>query len=673
MGSGTTPGLPSVVSATLASSLPQAVERFYAALGERPGPGEVLARLSPAERRHLQVRQCEHVLALLGADAGLAARRAASREVGRIHAEVGVEMDWFVEALVDLLQTILRLLEPHAAELDHAAAQALVTERFMGDLHAVVSGYRDVDQAESAVLLAVTRAVGDAETVADLSQGVLDHLAALPGVVACFLARPDDDGCLQFEVGAGQAADAFLAAGDPATRITTDQGSPSGVGPSGRAWRTGEIQRCDAYLHDPSTRTWRGLGERFGFRSSVAVPLVDGVGTPRALLSLYGSRVGCFAPAQRQATLLQVKQVFERKLVELEERPTAASGVTAYRERTTHLARLRAGDVEMVFQPVVDLRDGSVAKFEALARLVVADGRLAPAVFLPSFGHEELYRLFELGLDQSLLALVEWRRSGCRAGVSLNLPVGATADARYLTATAAALERHGVEPGELTLELLETGAIEEELVVARRLLDAFKALGVRLSQDDLGAGYSSLLRLRHVDFDEVKIDRELVTASQAPSRTLLQFLQPITEIAHNLGMSVTAEGLETEGLVDAAVQLGVDAGQGFAIAPPLRRQQLATWVEGFRLGARRGAPATPLGALAGHTAWERRAVVLHDEVAHPDAWDIERCDMTAYLRSGHDQAVASAHARLHAAARLHRGGHEHREAWLQIVASLGLS
>ncbi len=147
-----------------------------------------------------------------------------------------------------------------------------------------------------------------------------------------------------------------------------------------------------------------------------------------------------------------------------------------------------------------------------------------------------------------------------------------------------------VAPERLTLELLENGAVEHSTEQRSHSLQGFTDLGVRLAQDDLGSGYSSLLRLRHFAFDEVKIDQSLVRGTEFAPGAALHFIQPITDIAHSLGLDVIIEGLETPGLIEAAVQLGVDMGQGYGIARPMPARRRA--VVGPLVLARRR-PAAP--------------------------------------------------------------------------------
>lgn len=640
------------------------VAGFYATVGERTGPSKVIARLRPAERTRLLNAQVEHVRQLFDPSVDDLARVARGREIGRIHAMAGVDLDWFVEAVSDHERALFWLLDANADRVDVPAAIAALSRRFMLDLQGVMQGYRALDQAQSHVLGRIGHVAADARTLTDLAREVLETIGTLDGVVSAFLGRPDDAGNFFFEAGTGLGVEEVTTwALDPLTvAVRTGADSPEGRGPSGEAWRTGEIVRCDAYQTDPATRPWRAWGRRFGWRSSVAVPLSDPQGQPFALLSIYARWPGYFGYDSRVAMIEQVRLILERAMWHLSGRPGAASVVQPYDARVSHQGLLATGAVQMLYQPIVTLPGGRVDRFEALARLRDGDQLVSPAEFLPAFGDEELFRLFEIGLTHSLTALREWEAQGLRTSVSLNMPVVATSDERYVRAVTEALRRHRVAPHRLVLELLETGTSMGSLATRQAALGRFKQIGVQLAQDDLGSGHSSLLRLRHFAFDHVKIDQNLVHGSENAPRESLGFIQPISDLAHGLGLHVTLEGVENPGLIEAAVQLGVDAAQGYGIARPMPGDAVTGWTLGHRLDVERDHPRTVLGALAAHVAWEHRVTALGDE-ARLLLGSLRGCALDAFLRTRDATEAARAHEMLHHAVLGRVGGTAHRKAW----------
>ena len=649
--------------------LEQVVRDFYARIGRRPRVAEVLARLTPVELERLVVRQTEHLSGLLDPAAEPTVLHDRSRGMGRMYALCGVDMDWYADAAALCRRALDGLVEELVDPAEAPAIQVALAQRFMDDLHGALLGFRDIDAAQNRVMLQAISVVAESRTVPDLVRGVLESVTGLEGLSAGFFARPDADGVIQFEIGAGPSVEDFLADvtehGPPEISVHGDRSS--GCGPVGTAWRTGETVRIDSYLNDPMTAPWRHLGERFGWRSSVAVPLADRRGTTRAVLVLYAAWPGYFAAEGRATMVEQVKQATERTLADLEERPSLDSGVSPFADRAAHLKRLADGDVVMLYQPVVALPTGRTVKLEALARLRGADRLVTPGEFLSAFGDDELFRLFEIGLHQSMESLGAWERAGLTTGVSLNLPVVSAGDGRYVRLVGEALAAYGVAPGRLTLELLETGYVDDEMHGRRRTFDEFKELGVRLAQDDLGTGYSSLTRLRHYAFDEVKIDQSLVRGSGRTPGTNLHFVRPLGDIAHSLGLEVVVEGLETDGLVEAAHQLGADAGQGYAIARPMPGDEVPDWTRERHVDIDPQRPRTPLGALAGHLAWEHRVNAVADLDAGAHVLDLEACPLTGYLAEAGDRPEQTAHQHVHAAAVRHRGGCEHRTAWEHLA------
>lgn len=664
------PALLEEVRAAVARTVDDVVDRFYADLWSRSGPSAVLARLDEAELKRLKDRQAEHLLSVL--DPGLDEEQAflRARRIGRVHAMVGVDVAWYAEAMSLHHRQVFDLVGglPGAGG-DQAWLYSTLAQRQMKDLEAALAGYRDVDAASHRAMMRIHDAVSSAGTVPDLVHGVLEACTGVDGIAAGFFGRPDADDVFCFEMGVGSGAEEFMAEverQEPMT-ITVLRDDVRGRGPSGRSWRSGRIERSDAYLTDPSTAPWHRLGRRLGWRSSASVPIATRHGDVRALLSLYSPWPGFFSTPEREAMLLQIKQMLERALAGLESRGTVASGVRAYSARTSYLSQLRRGEVRMVYQPIAELGTGRVRKVEALARLS-ADGRLlVPGEFLPAFGDDDLVRLFDIGLDQALEASREWAAAGRPLGVSLNLPGVSSHDDRYVTIVEQALARHRADPGTLTLELLETGDFEGRPRWHSPVLEQLKALGVRLAQDDLGSGYSSLMRLRHFAFDDVKLDQSLVRGQEFDPRGALNFIQPLTDLAHSMGLTVVVEGLENDGLVEAAYMLGADAGQGYAISPPLSREDVAGWVDGFRLRLDPDNPVTHLGGLAAHVAWEHRAWAS----GHPaDAARLRaECPLGGYIARVGDPGghVQEAHAEVHRASLAGRGTAEHMRWWRVLV------
>jgi len=166
----------------------------------------------------------------------------------------------------------------------------------------------------------------------------------------------------------------------------------------------------------------------------------------------------------------------------------------------------------------------------------------------------------------------------------------------------------------LYLEMLET---KESLDTGRRdaRIAEFQQGGIRIVQDDLGSGHSSLLRMDRVPCDRVKIDQGLVRGALKRPVRALEFIYHLTLLARGFGTPVTVEGLEDEGLIEAAAILGADHGQGYGIARPMPAEDLMPWRLNWSFPVDPEQPRTALGALAGYLLWDHKLGTL---TAWPD-------------------------------------------------------
>ena len=231
------------------------------------------------------------------------------------------------------------------------------------------------------------------------------------------------------------------------------------------------------------------------------------------------------------------------------------------------LARARRrGELELVYQPVVDLASGYVGGVEALLRWRHSRlGLLLPESFVGLA--EEIGFIGDIGgwaLDEACRQAVQWSdRLGSRAptSVAVNLSALQLCSADLVGEVAAALSRWGLDPGTLVLEITES-ALVEDLPAARARLGELKQLGVRLAIDDFGVGYSSLSYLRHFPVDVLKVDRSFLAT---PDQTVLK---GICSIGASLGLRTVGEGVETPEQARLMLEAGCQAAQGFLFAAP---------------------------------------------------------------------------------------------------------
>jgi len=264
---------------------------------------------------------------------------------------------------------------------------------------------------------------------------------------------------------------------------------------------------------------------------------------------------------------------------------------------------LQNGALETHFQPVLDLEDGRVSMMEALARLRDGAETILPAKFLPQMSLEERSLLFCKVLEASIETIARLTRDGCQVSVSVNLDGQVLLLERTLPAITKTLAAHDVPAARLILEILETHEFFN-LEEARSQIRAVRAAGIRIALDDVGAGHSSLLKIRDLPLDIVKLDRDFVSrlAEQPDGLIFIATLQTMTAM---LGMRLIVEGAEDGLVVEALRFVGVRHVQGYGVARPMDGQAVAEWLRAHRPHSLSSAPRSLLGAYAVHARWVR--------------------------------------------------------------------
>ncbi|MFC7537134.1 putative bifunctional diguanylate cyclase/phosphodiesterase [Sphingomonas sp. GCM10030256] len=265
----------------------------------------------------------------------------------------------------------------------------------------------------------------------------------------------------------------------------------------------------------------------------------------------------------------------------------------------TELRRALDNDqLKLCYQPLIDLKSGQVAGFEALARWTHADrGEISPAEFIPVA--EESGLILALGrwaMDKAARTLADWDQS---AGEELPLYVGVNLSAIQVArddiadVVSSALRSSGLSGKRVTLELTESSIVQDP-GRATRVFDALKALDTTVAMDDFGTGYSSLAYLQRLPIDVLKIDRSFVSGMMV-DRDSVAIVRAVLSLAEALGMSTTAEGIESQELATTLATLGCASGQGFYFARPLEPEAaLDYWRSGRQTAQRRGVAVTPV-------------------------------------------------------------------------------
>lgn len=271
--------------------------------------------------------------------------------------------------------------------------------------------------------------------------------------------------------------------------------------------------------------------------------------------------------AVKQAKQVGVPQVYEAR--------QASEARRRFSIETELRRALDKDQLKLFYQPLIDLKSGEVAGFEALARWEHEDrGEISPTEFIPVA--EESGLILQLGrwaMHTAADTLADWDR---KAGEPLPLYVGVNLSAIQVArddiaaVVSSALKSSGLTGDRLTLELTESSIVQDP-ARATRVFDALKSLDATVAMDDFGTGYSSLAYLQRLPIDVLKIDRSFVTGMMVDPDSVA-IVRAVLSLADALGMSTTAEGIETVELATTLATLGCASGQGFYFAKPLEAE-----------------------------------------------------------------------------------------------------
>ncbi len=235
---------------------------------------------------------------------------------------------------------------------------------------------------------------------------------------------------------------------------------------------------------------------------------------------------------------------------------------------------IESQEFRLYFQPTVSLADGRIVGAEALVRWIDAElGEVSPAEFIPIV--EESGLVVGLGdwvLREACKARHVWRGMGLEVPpLAVNIAGVHLRQANYVDSLLTTLAEYGVAPGDIEIEVTETGLLDTSAIVRENLVQ-LRSAGVRLALDDFGVGFSSLVHLRDLPIHRLKIDRSFTVECMRDARTLT-IVKAVIEMARSLGIKVTAEGVETLTQQTWMQHLGCDSAQGYLFSPPLTPEE----------------------------------------------------------------------------------------------------
>ncbi len=236
------------------------------------------------------------------------------------------------------------------------------------------------------------------------------------------------------------------------------------------------------------------------------------------------------------------------------------------------------GRLHMVYQPKVSLADGSLKRVEALVRWDDPQiGTVPPSRFVPlAEKHGLIGELTQWGLRTALRQWLSWRDQGIDTCIAFNISALSLDQLDFPDLVERMCRALGVPTERLVLELTE-GATQP-LIKLMDTLTRFRIKGIGLAIDDFGTGYSTLMQLRQLPFTELKIDRFFITDAATSADSAL-IVKCMIELAHGLGLTCTAEGVETEEQLAMLCTLNCDVAQGYFVSRPLEPSTLTAWLD----------------------------------------------------------------------------------------------
>jgi diguanylate cyclase (GGDEF)-like protein len=241
---------------------------------------------------------------------------------------------------------------------------------------------------------------------------------------------------------------------------------------------------------------------------------------------------------------------------------------------------LARDELHLLYQPVVDLASGRMISVEALLRWQhPVRGLISPATFIPIA--EENGVISAIGkwvLQKACADLAAWQRAGYALRVAVNVSPRQFGGADFVPSVLEALRSNGLSPDQLELEITE-GAVIDKYVATVAALHAFREHGVRVALDDFGTGYSSLSYLRQIPIDIIKVDRSFIGRLAEGGRSM-SIVEAILALARALGLSVTAEGVETQEQALALKAMSCQNAQGYYFSRPVPAEKIAQLLAG---------------------------------------------------------------------------------------------
>ena len=555
------------------------IECFYDSLAKMDEAKAILSVLTSEQLEHLKQKQAAHLDFLLGGDTQQQDILEQAKKLGTIHMLCGISPALLGEAYSIYRRLLIDSLDKALLRAYDRYHILLTTEmRLQDDKGAQLEAGQEIEEKYFSLLsnrLPVAGCVWP-----DVSAQGVDALGSLPGIRAVLLFRMNPAGELVVEHSGGSAgAQLSEKLKQKISQPVVNAQSVFGNTVTGLAWRTRQKQTCASYITAPNAAPWRSMMEALGICSSISIPVSMEEEQVAVVLALFGACPNQFETQRMQQFARSLQHRWEQMWM----RCCFPRGSAVTEEQSCYLRdRLFSGGLRMYVQPIVNLRTGELLEVEALVRIQDANGTIIePGSFLSLLGQNELDRLFHMGLEECLAFVEQWQKDGQVISLAVNMPPTYLLNEDGPAWVESALRRHNIRPEQLTVELLETQMIDP--AIQDIAIQKFKTVGVKIAIDDLGSGYSNLLRLSSLPFDIIKVDQGLLRNIRTAPLQTFSMVKSVLDMGIDFHELVIVEGLEDDDVIEAIYHLGCRYGQGYGISPPMPPEHFTNWYAAYRI------------------------------------------------------------------------------------------
>jgi diguanylate cyclase (GGDEF)-like protein len=257
---------------------------------------------------------------------------------------------------------------------------------------------------------------------------------------------------------------------------------------------------------------------------------------------------------------------------------------------------LRDNELRLYFQPKLDLATGDIYGAEALVRWQHPElGLLFPDSFISAVEQAgSIAHLTRWVLKEAVARCAQWRNQGVMLSIAVNISVDDLTDEYLPYFLLEIVQKHQLAPHSLTLEVTES-AIMHNVQKSLAVVNCIHELGFRLAIDDFGTGHSALSQLKRLPVDELKIDKSFVTRNDDAKDDAI--LRATIDLAHQLELTVVAEGVEDDEAIARLAALGCEHAQGYGIGKPIPHEQFLSWLAQRRSAGGGSVVALPVPGL----------------------------------------------------------------------------